>query len=162
MFSRADHALFYLKKSNHKGNYNFFTDEFQEKDAKKRLLVIDDQEISRAILSSCFDHDFKMLEAENGKEGLQLMRAYKDEISAVLLDIEMPVMNGYEVLQIVRDDLELKKIPILVITVYDKSELQVLELGAVDIITKLFDPLVVKKRVKNAIKISEMSRYQKK
>ena len=83
---------------------------------------------------------------------MNILEAYGTRISAVLLDLEMPVMNGYDVLRAIKDHSIYEKILVLVITVHNKSELQVLEDGAADIITKPFDPMVVQKRVDNAIK----------
>ena len=83
---------------------------------------------------------------------MNILEAYGTRISAVLLDLEMPVMNGYDVLRAIKDHSIYEKISVLVFTVHNKSELQVLEDGAADIITKPFDPMVVQKRVDNAIK----------
>ena len=63
------------------------------------ILVADDVEINRAVLRSIFEEDYNVLEAENGEQALFLMRQYRDSIAIVLLDLIMPVRDGYEVME---------------------------------------------------------------
>ena len=65
---------------------------------KKRLLIADDSEINRAILANMLEQDFDIIEAANGREAIIAMENYGDKISALLLDVVMPEMNGFEVL----------------------------------------------------------------
>ena len=84
------------------------------------------------------------------------MRANIDELSIVLLDLRMPVMNGMEVLEIVRNDERLRQIPIIVLTADKNAELQALQMGALDFITKPFDMReVIQARVSRIIELSE-------
>ena len=80
------------------------------------LLIVEDNELNRDILNEILKDEYKTYLAENGAEGLRLLRQHSAEIDLVLLDIEMPVMNGYDVLKAVRFDPELKDIPIIIIT----------------------------------------------
>ncbi len=125
----------------------------------KTLLVIEDNEINRQSLVDILEEKYNVLTAVNGREGLELLRRHGQCISAVLLDIEMPVMNGYEFLEYVGQDSVFCKIPVIVTTVLDSSndEKRCLELGAVDFISKPYDALVVKLRVDNTIFLRECS-----
>lgn len=151
LYSMADHAL-YQAKENGKGRYVVFSEEnvIQNKDLPT-MLVVDDIEVSRAVLRTCFEEEFNILEADNGKKALDLIEKYCMQIDVMLLDLEMPVLNGYEVLKYVKGNEKFDHIRILIITANDKNELLALELGADDLISKPYDPLVVKKRVANAM-----------
>jgi len=122
----------------------------------KLVLVVDDQEINRDSLGFILEDDYEVLFAENGKEALEQMRAHENEMSLVLLDLMMPVMNGFEVMEIVRQDEQLSHIPIIVLTAEKSAELKALQLGAADFITKPFDmPEVILARVGRIIELSE-------
>lgn len=116
------------------------------------LLVVDDIQINRTILRAMFEDEYDILEAENGEQALTLLRKNEDQIVAVLLDLLMPVKNGYEVLQEMEADGALSRIPVVVITaeVSAESEIRTFDLGAADVITKPFESHAVKRRVKNA------------
>lgn len=126
---------------------------------KKTLLVIEDNELNRQCLVEMLTEKYNVLTAADGREGLDILRKEANCISAILLDIQMPVMNGYEVLEYVGQDSVYCKIPVLVTTVLDSAadEKRCLELGAVDFIVKPFDPLIVQLRVGNAIFLRECS-----
>lgn len=151
MYSQADKALYHAK--NHgKGRYVTYEEEASfTNNGLPLMLVVDDSEVSRAVLRTCFDGEYNILEAEDGQKGLGLLEEYANKVSIVLLDLEMPVMTGYEVLKYMKKSERLKKIPVLIITAHEKNELLALELGADDMIAKPYDPMVVKKRVANAI-----------
>lgn len=128
---------------------------------KETFLIVDDMEVNRAILSSLFETDFKILTAENGEEAIDILAENKDGISLVLLDILMPKMDGYSVLMEMKKRDLLDKIPVIVITSLDKpeDELKCLENGASDLISKPFIPFVIKRRVFNVL---EQFRYKNK
>ncbi len=120
------------------------------------VLVVDDQEINRDVLGVILEDNYEILNAENGKECMELMRQHSADLSLVLLDLMMPVMSGFEVLEAVRNDEVLRRIPIIVLTAEKSAELQALELGAADFITKPFDvPEVILARVGRIIELSE-------
>ncbi|MGX8704525.1 MAG: response regulator, partial [bacterium] len=121
----------------------------------KLVLVVDDQEINRDILKAILEDDYETLFAENGREALELMHRHED-LSVVLLDLQMPVMTGYEVLDAVRIDEQLQKIPIIVLTADKSAEVRALRMGAYDFITKPFDlPEVILARVDRMIELSQ-------
>ena len=120
------------------------------------VLVVDDQEINRDVLSMILEGNYEIVEAENGREALDMMRRYADDLSIVLLDLMMPVMTGFEVLEQVQKDEILSHIPIIVLTAEKSAELQALQLGAADFITKPFDMHeVILARVGRIIELSE-------
>lgn len=149
LFFQADRALYHVKH-NKKDDFEFYSEACVVLEEKPLLMVVDNTEVNRAILRSYLEEEYSILEAENGQEALAYMERYFGMIAAILLDMDLPVMNGYEILNIVKADETLCKIPILVIADHEKMERRALELGTVGLITKPFDPLVVKKRVKNA------------
>ena len=120
------------------------------------VLVVDDHEINRDALGVILEDQYDVIFAENGKEALTQMEAHKHELSIVLLDLMMPVMTGFEVLEHVRKDEELRRIPIIVLTAEKSAELQSLQLGAVDFIAKPFDVTeIILARVGRIIELSE-------
>ncbi|MDL2318665.1 response regulator [Eubacteriales bacterium OttesenSCG-928-A19] len=126
---------------------------------RKSLLVVDDMEINRAILAEIFSQDFSVLEAENGKVALDLLEKHGDDIAIVLLDVVMPVMDGYGVLEGMRTRKMLGHVPVIIITSLDshKDEARLFDLGASDLIMKPFNPLAIRKRVMN---VTEQYRYR--
>ncbi len=122
----------------------------------RMVLVVDDQEINRDALEVILGDAYEIITAENGEEALTQMREHSRELSIVLLDLMMPVMNGYDVLKIVRGDEELSKIPVIVLTADKAAELEALQLGAADFITKPFDlHEVILARLGRVIELSE-------
>ena len=84
--------------------------------AKRKVLVVEDNELNREILSSFLEERFEVLLAENGEEGLKILREYYRELSVVLLDICMPVCDGFEFLRRRNTDKVLSTIPVIVMT----------------------------------------------
>lgn len=119
------------------------------------ILIVDDQEINRAILSELFKDEYHLLEAENGEQALLLLKQYHSSIAITLLDVVMPVMDGYQVLKEIGGNGILDEVPVVVITADNslEGELQAFDLGASDMIVKPFEPHVVKRRVHNIIEL---------
>lgn len=120
---------------------------------KDTMLIADDLDINRDVLKEMFRDDFIILEAENGQECLDLIKKHGNEITVVLLDIQMPVMGGMEVLERRRQDPVFADIPVIVITVNDeiRDQLSAFELGATDYITKPFFREIVIYRINNVL-----------
>ncbi len=123
----------------------------------KNVLIIDDAGDNRHILSETLRKDYDIHEAENGREGLEVLRKRQGQISAVLLDILMPVMDGFEVLAAIREDSSLAQIPVIVMTSSsdEETEVKALSLGANDFIAKPFKPDIVRHCLRNAINLCE-------
>ncbi len=120
------------------------------------VLIVDDQEINRDVLGMILEDDYEIIYASNGREALQMIEEKRDRLSVVLLDLIMPEMDGFKVLDCVRNDELLKSIPIIVLTAERNAELRALEMGAADFITKPFDMHeVILARVGRIIELSE-------
>ena len=120
------------------------------------VLVVDDHEINRDAIGVILEDDYEIIYAENGREALDMINTYADKLSLVLLDLMMPVMTGFEVLDVVQHDERLKSIPIIVLTADKSAELEALQMGAADFITKPFDmPEIILARVGRIIELSE-------
>ena len=130
------------------------------RNGQETILIADDAEINRAVLRNLLEDKYNILEAENGEQALMLLRQYSDTIAAVLLDLYMPEKDGYGILEEMGLDARLSHIPAVIITTDDRtdSKVRLFELGASDIITKPFEPNVVKSRIKNII---ELGRYRR-
>ena len=130
-----------------------------ESDRIKRrplVLIVDDQEINRDALGITLEDEYDVIYACNGKEALDLMHEHETDLSIVLLDLMMPVMSGFEVLEHVQRDERLKAIPIIVLTAEKSAELEALQMGAADFITKPFDmPEIILARLDRIIELSE-------
>ncbi|NCC42008.1 MAG: EAL domain-containing protein [Clostridia bacterium] len=124
---------------------------------KSTVLVADDHLINRQILGGILSNDYNILYACNGKECLELLKQHANIISAVILDIVMPEMDGYEVLRVIKDDPVLSNIPVIVssTTSRDESEIKALALGAQDFITKPYNASIICHRLANFIKLRE-------
>ena len=120
------------------------------------VLIVDDQEINRDALGITLEDHYDVLYASNGKEALDLMHEHEANLSIVLLDLIMPVMSGFEVLKHVQNDEHLNSIPIIVLTAEKDAELEALQMGAADFITKPFDmPEIILARLSRIIELSE-------
>jgi len=120
------------------------------------ILVVDDVEMNRLILEEILKEDYTILTAENGKKALEVLRGLKILPKIILLDVFMPEMNGYEMLEVMKADEAFKRIPVIFITTSD-SESEALSKGAVDFISKPFLPEIVKLRVKNQVELKNYS-----
>lgn len=123
---------------------------------KRTILIADDEPINLAILSEMLHSDYDILTAENGQEALDILKSATVPVSLIMLDINMPVMNGMELLRILKADSVFRRIPVIVLTSEKGSELESLEIGAADFIKKPYDmPEVVHARVNRSIELSE-------
>ncbi|MDD3410264.1 MAG: response regulator [Eubacteriales bacterium] len=125
--------------------------EKQHSTAAKTILVVDDVELNRAIVRRVFHEEkYEVLAAENGVLAMEQLNAR--DVDIVLLDIQMPVMDGYEVIAAMKAEPRLAAIPIVVTTgAVDKSERRAFDMGADEFITQPYDPYILKKRVENLI-----------
>ena len=117
------------------------------------ILIFEDNSIDRSILVELFQSEYKILEAENGKEGLDILKNNLSSIAIVLLDNIMPVMDGFAVLEYLKEKNILNKIPFIMITGESSSEMERrgYEYGIVSYVKKPYQPEVVKQVVQNAI-----------
>lgn len=123
----------------------------------KTLLLIENDEINRQFLLEILQEDYVVLTAANGQQGLDILEKEAQNISAILLDIQMSVMNGFGFLKHVENNSDYNRIPILVTTVLEgeEDEKECLKLGVSDFIVKPYSPLLLKMRVENIIYMTE-------
>lgn len=124
---------------------------------RRSILVVEDNELNREMLCVMLEDKYEVLQAENGKEGLEVLHNRYRDISLIVLDVQMPVMNGYEFLKAQRNDELLREIPVLVATGSsdEAEEERCLELGASDFVVKPYKRNIVLKRISNIIRLRE-------
>lgn len=126
---------------------------------KNTLLIVDDDKFDRKLLKKLLADSYEILEASNGKEALEVLHKHSINICGIVLDLVMPVMNGYEFLRFFSANPQYKDIPVLVLTSDDNygGEKICLEFGAWDFIRKPFEEITLKLRLKNIIGRSQLS-----
>lgn len=131
---------------------------------KKTVVITDDVELNRAILREILKEDYELYEASDGLETMQVLNEHGDIISAVLLDVVMPNMDGFEVLEKMQQVHLLQKIPVLLVSADTSVEFERrgYENGAFDFIHKPFDGTVVKARLKRAVDLYESKNHLEK
>jgi PleD family two-component response regulator len=114
------------------------------------ILIIDDEVTNISVLNELLQPHYNVLFAKDGKTGLKIASS-SSRPDLILLDIIMPEMDGYQVIQMLKSDESMSKIPVIFITAkgQEEDEAKGFELGAVDYITKPFKPVVVKPRIKS-------------
>ncbi len=131
-------------------------DNFHSVNGKRQILIAEDEMINREILGEMLRNDYELLFACDGRETMEMIREHRETLSLVLLDILMPVMSGLEVLKAVREDDRLSRIPIIVTTAERETEIESLQLGAIDFIPKPYPSIgVIQARVQRTIELSE-------
>ena len=123
--------------------------------SRYRILIVDDSEMNRRILSEMLKGEFEILEAENGEACLDMLDRYETKISLILLDIVMPEMDGFGVLEYMNRNNLIRDIPVIMISGEDSGETmkRAYEWGVSDYIKRPFDMEVVHRRVLNTIKL---------
>lgn len=124
---------------------------------RRKLLIVEDNELNREILTELLQNDFDILTAENGEIGLKVLAEHYRDISVVLLDVCMPVCDGFEFLERIQGDVLLSSVPVIVTTGSNRleDEERSLELGAVDFVTKPYNAKIVRERINGVIKLRE-------
>ena len=123
---------------------------------KRYILIVDDEFINQEILKEILIKEYEVITASNGKEALDVLNTSVKPISLILLDLNMPIMDGFTFIKELKKNNEYQNIPIIVITGDKDSEIDALNLGAVDFIPKPFDLTeVIMARVNRSIELSE-------
>lgn len=124
---------------------------------KATILIVDDMTTNLLILSDVLKDEYNLKIAKNGEKCLEILDAHHKEIDLILLDIEMPGQNGYEVCKLIKENDKTKDIPVIFVTAKSSEEDEEygLNVGAIDYITKPFSKVVIKTRIKNQIKLRE-------
>ena len=128
-------------------------------DIKRLVMVVDDEQINREMLGFILSSAYDVLYACDGREAMEKIHEHQNMLSLVLLDLKMPVMDGFEVLDQMREEQLLTKLPVIVLTSEKQAEVKSLRKGAVDFITKPYDlPEVILARVQRNIELAEDAR----
>ena len=176
LYKTADTVLYRVKDSG-KNGYAFVHDELapdtgftrqtpQRKGelpktgSRRRILIVDDNKLDMAMLSEIFAREYRIERATDGAMALSKLRHYGTAVSVVLLDLMMPGMDGYEVLQKMQQEESIRAIPVIVVSADEQREtvLRVIRAGASDLVAKPVDPDVLRVRVECAISRSENER----
>lgn len=122
---------------------------------KSQILLVDDSAMNRMMLTEILRDSYHILEAENGRECMEKLQAESGNIALVLLDINMPVMDGFEVLKAMNANHTIEDIPVIMISSEDSDATirRSYELGASDYVNRPFDARIVYRRVTNTIKL---------
>lgn len=120
---------------------------------RNKLLIVDDAELNRSMLAVILEAEYYIIEAEDGQKALDVLESQHEEIAVVLLDLLMPVLDGFAVLEVMKERGWLDKIPVLIISGETalETEKKCFECGVSDFIRKPFDNVLVKKRVNNIV-----------
>jgi len=120
---------------------------------EETILIVDDQEVNRVSLQCIFGEKYRILEAENGLQALEVLEQENYKVDIILLDLQMPEMDGATFLAHKRKAPELSEIPVVIITADDTTEQQVdtMRMGADEYIVKPFIPEIVTRRVENVL-----------
>lgn len=128
----------------------------RKKGLRRKVLIVDDEFIEREMLGAMLKDLYEIEYAGNGQEALNIIRREKTILSLIILDLHMPELDGYSVLEAIRADNEMRRIPVIVLTSEKGAEVKSLQLGAADFITKPYEmPDVVRARVQHAIELAE-------
>lgn len=131
-------------------------EKFHSSGGKRLVLIADDEQINRSILEAVLESEYEIIYADNGVDALDLINRNADVLSLVLLDLQMPRMSGIEVLKQIRAGEETRNIPVIVETTDQAAEVESLNLGAEDFISKPYPrPDVIQARVRRTIELSE-------
>ena len=125
----------------------------RESTDKLKILIVDDSELNRELLAGMLEDEYEIYQVENGKKAIDILEENRERFKLVLLDINMPVMDGYEVLSIMKRRKWLDKLPVIVISaeISGESVKKAYELGASDYFVRPFNVAIVLRRVRNTI-----------
>lgn len=128
---------------------------------KNKILVVDDKGIDRYMLGCIFREEHDVLEAAGGQEAIKVITGLSDVLSIVLLDIIMPGVDGFGVLEFMRKKQILDILPVVIVTDDDSEEttIRAFEYKVADIVIKPYEPRIIKRRIENII---ELYTYKKK
>lgn len=120
---------------------------------KLKILIVDDSELNRELLAGMLGDEYEIYQVENGKKAIDILEENREQFKLVLLDINMPVMDGYEVLSIMKRRKWLDRLPVIVISaeISGESVKKAYELGASDYFVRPFNVAIVLRRVRNTI-----------
>ena len=130
--------------------------DLQEKDRKRLVLIVEDEFVNRELLKAYLEGEYELIVAETGETALKTIREHSETLSLVLLDLILPDMHGLDILREIKQDEDLSRIPVIVLTSDTESEVESLNTGASDFISKPYPRHeVIMARVRRSIELSE-------
>lgn len=125
----------------------------------KTILVVDDEELQLDLLRQIFENGYHVITAKDGKEAITQLNKHYKEIVIMLLDLSMPVLNGYQVLQVLKASPVFREVPIAMVTANTEMALEIscYNMGAVAVIHKPFVAQTVRKQVDNIVEMYQSS-----
>ena len=131
-------------------------EKFYSENGKRLVLIVDDEAINRELLNLVLQDEYETIFAADGESALEIIREKSEVLSLILLDLLMPGMHGLDLIKILKNDQNLKDIPIIVMTADQEAEVASLQLGASDFIPKPYPTKeVILTRVVRSIELSE-------
>ena len=151
--SAADIFMYKAKKEKNVIVTDFDEETFLRR--KSNILIVDDSELNREILASILKNEFNIIEAGSGEECIEKLKKYGDDLAVVLLDVVMPGMDGFAVLDYMNLNRIIETVPVIMITGDESDETmkRAYDMGVSDFITRPFDMKVVYRRVVNTIQL---------
>lgn len=129
---------------------------FHSVNGKRQILIVDDEQVNRELLGFIAASNYDVLYASDGASALDIMKEHSKTLSLVLLDLNMPDVDGFEVMKRMMESDDLKNLPVLIMTSEEGAEIECLKLGAADFIAKPFRaPEVVMARMQRTIELYE-------
>ncbi|MDD3921447.1 MAG: diguanylate cyclase, partial [Eubacteriales bacterium] len=178
LYRKADETLYHVKDSG-RDNYAFYQEDIKEGTArtgaqeaalrldarngkKRRILIVDDNKLDYEMMANMLRSECIIEKAKDGNAALIRLRHYGGAISAVLLDLMMPGMDGFAVLEKMQQSVEMRAIPVIVVSGDESREtsLRAIRAGATDFVTKPIDPDVLRIRIQSAISKAENERLR--
>ena len=130
--------------------------DLQERNRMRRILIVEDEFVNRELLKVYLEDKYELLIAETGAEALEAVRKHFDTLSLVMLDLILPDMHGLDILREIKQDADLSRIPVIVLTGDTESEVESLNIGASDFISKPYPRVeVILARIRRSIELSE-------
>lgn len=122
---------------------------------KNKILVVDDKGINRYMLGDIFREEYEIVEASGGQMAIDIMESDARNLAVVMLDIIMPVINGFGVLEYMKEKGLLERLPVVIVTDDDSEETsdKAFEYKVADLVVKPFEPKVIRRRVQNIIEL---------
>ncbi len=165
MYRQAEAALNKVRQLQ-KGRINEYKKPIPELEndycgSDRTVLVVEDDLLNRRILADSLKEEYHVLEAKNGQEAYDILTHGFGDVDGIILDWEMPVMDGREFLKIIQKDEQYKKIPIIIATAHSDADIEskALQLGVWDFVIKPYHMEVLKQRLKNAIIHSQLTAF---
>ena len=157
-FSKPIPEESFVRRLEKESEMDFDDDYYEDKDT---ILIIDDSEKNRSLLTGVLSDKYNVIEADEGEDGLHILKKNFSEVSLVICSTDMSQMSGIEILDQIKETSFLKKMPVVMMTAYGDfdNETKAIELGASEVVNLPVNVTLLKKRIENIINISNANKY---